>query len=131
MDLISNYGIRKERYWPKRKGLAASTFDGAKWENSGRQRESALWLLGLGLGSGVAAYLSGKQAEEAAEHAGIPETLVETHETLALITLIILGILFQISTPLIYLTIRTEQLAWWTTPWDTLPNKNRLISDRA
>lgn len=57
-------------------------------------RESALWLLGLGLGSGVAAYLSGKQAEEAAEHAGIPETLVETHETLALITLIIFGILF-------------------------------------
>lgn len=57
-------------------------------------RESALWLLGLGLGSGVAAYLSGKQAEEAAEHAGIPEALVETHETLALITLIIFGILF-------------------------------------
>lgn len=56
-------------------------------------REGALWLLALGLGSGVVAYLTGELAEEAAENAGIPEVLIETHETLALVTLIIFGIL--------------------------------------
>ena len=56
--------------------------------------ESGLWLLGLGLGTGVMAYLSGEQAEEAAEHAGIPESLIEMHEILALATLSIFAFLF-------------------------------------
>jgi uncharacterized membrane protein len=57
-------------------------------------RESALWLLGLGLLGGVGAVLSGDMAEEVAEKAGIAEALLERHETWALVTMWIFGVLF-------------------------------------
>lgn len=57
-------------------------------------REAALWLLGLGLLGGIVAALAGGQAEDAAEKAGVAEALIETHETLAYITLGITAILF-------------------------------------
>lgn len=57
-------------------------------------REGALWLLGLGLLGGIVAAIAGGQAEEVAEKAGVAESLIETHETLAYITLGITAILF-------------------------------------
>jgi uncharacterized membrane protein len=57
-------------------------------------REGALWLLGGGLLSGVAGAIAGGMAEHAAEQAGIAESLIETHETLAYITLAIMALLF-------------------------------------
>ena len=57
-------------------------------------REGALWLLGLGLLGGIVAAIAGGQAEDAAEKAGVAEALIETHETLAYITLGITAILF-------------------------------------
>ncbi len=57
-------------------------------------REGALWLLGLGLLGGVAASIAGSVAEEAAEKAGIAESLIETHESLAFVTMGIFGVLF-------------------------------------
>jgi uncharacterized membrane protein len=57
-------------------------------------REGALWLLGLGLLGGVAASIAGSMAEEAAEKAGIAESLIETHESLAFVTMGIFGLLF-------------------------------------
>lgn len=56
-------------------------------------REGAFWLLILGLAGGVAATIAGSWAEEAAEKAGIAESLMETHETLAFVTLGIFGVL--------------------------------------
>jgi len=56
-------------------------------------REGALWLLVLGLIGGALASIAGDFAEEAAEHAGIAESLIETHETLAFITMGIFGVL--------------------------------------
>ena len=56
-------------------------------------REGALWLLGLGFIGGVAAAIAGGMAEEAAEQAGIAESLIETHETLAQITLGIMALM--------------------------------------
>lgn len=55
--------------------------------------EGALWLLGLGLMGGIAAAIVGGMAEEAAEKAGIAESLIETHETWAQITLGIMALL--------------------------------------
>lgn len=57
-------------------------------------REGTLWLLGLGLLGGIVAAIAGGQAEGAAEKAGVAEALIETHETLAYITLGITAILF-------------------------------------
>ena len=57
-------------------------------------REAALWLLGLGLLGGIVAAIAGGQAEGAAEKAGVAEALIETHETLAYITLGIMAVLF-------------------------------------
>jgi len=57
-------------------------------------RDGALWLLGLGLLGGIAASIAGSVAEEAAEKAGIAESLIETHETLAFVTIGIFGMLF-------------------------------------
>lgn len=54
-------------------------------------REGGLWLLVLGLVGGVAAAVAGDLAEEAAEKAGVAETLIETHELLAFITLGLFG----------------------------------------
>ncbi len=56
-------------------------------------REGALWLLILGLVGGIAAAGAGLYAEEAAEKAGIAESLIERHETLAFVTLAIFGTL--------------------------------------
>lgn len=56
-------------------------------------REGALWLLGLGLTGGIAAAIAGGMAEDAAEKAGIAESLIETHETLAQVTLVIMAVL--------------------------------------
>ncbi len=56
-------------------------------------RKGALWLLGLGLIGGIAAAIVGGMAEEAAEKAGIAESLIETHETWAQITLGIMALL--------------------------------------
>ena len=56
-------------------------------------REGALWLLGLGLTGGIAAALAGGMAEDAAEKAGIAESLIERHEALAQATLVIMAIL--------------------------------------
>ncbi len=57
-------------------------------------REAAQWLLGLGLLGGIVAAIAGGQAEEAAEKAGVAEALIETHETLAYMTLGIMTVLF-------------------------------------
>ena len=56
-------------------------------------REGALWLLALGLVAGVAAGVAGLVAKEAAGKAGIAESLIERHETLAFVTLAIFGTL--------------------------------------
>lgn len=56
-------------------------------------REGALWLLIMGLLGGVAGSISGDWAEEAAEKSGIAESLIETHETLAFVTLGIFAVL--------------------------------------
>lgn len=56
-------------------------------------REAAQWLLGLGLLGGIGAAIAGGQAEGAAEKAGVPEALIETHETLAYMTLGIMAVL--------------------------------------
>lgn len=50
-------------------------------------REGALWLLILGLLGGVVAAVTGDWAEHAAEKAGIAESLIEFHETMAFITM--------------------------------------------
>ena len=57
-------------------------------------RDGALWLLVLGLIGGIAAAIAGDWAEEAAEKAGIAESLIKTHESLAFVTLGIFGVLF-------------------------------------
>lgn len=57
-------------------------------------REAAQWLLGLGLLGDIVAAIAGDQAEGAAEKAGVAEALIETHETLAYMTLGIMAVLF-------------------------------------
>lgn len=57
-------------------------------------REGAVWLLGLGLLAGIASFISGEQAEEIAELAGIPESVIEMHENLATLTMGMWGFLF-------------------------------------
>lgn len=56
-------------------------------------REGAFWLLGLGFLGGIAAAIAGGQAEGAAEKAGVAEALIETHETLAYLTLGMMAVL--------------------------------------
>ena len=69
-------------------------FDAAgAWFNRESFRDGAFWLLILGLLGGVAAAIAGSWAEEAAEKAGIAESMIETHETLAFVTLGIFGVL--------------------------------------
>jgi len=50
-------------------------------------REGALWLLILGLLGGIGSVWSGFQVEDLAEKAGIAESLIERHETWALVTM--------------------------------------------
>lgn len=69
-------------------------FDAAgAWFNRDNFRDGALWLFILRLHGGVAAAIMGDWAEVAAEKAGIAESMIETHETLAFVTLGIFGVL--------------------------------------
>lgn len=63
------------------------------WLTRESLREAALWGLVLGLLAGVAAFAAGDMAAEAAERAGVPESLIETHEHLAGATLGVFGAL--------------------------------------
>jgi len=56
-------------------------------------RPAATWLLGLGMLGGVLATVAGFWNEEAAEAAGVPETAIERHENLALLTLAVFAVL--------------------------------------
>jgi uncharacterized membrane protein len=63
------------------------------WLTRESLRESALWLLVLGVLTGLAAFASGDLAAEAAEKAGVAESLIEIHEHLAGATVGIFGAL--------------------------------------
>ncbi len=63
------------------------------WLTRESLREAALWALVLGLLAGVAAFAAGDMAAESAERAGVPESLIETHEHLAGATLGVFGAL--------------------------------------
>lgn len=63
------------------------------WFQKETFREGGLWLLIIGLLGGVTASIAGSMAEEAAEKAGILESLIETHELLAFVTLGIFTVL--------------------------------------
>ena len=65
----------------------------ATWVKRETFRDGALWLLVLGLLGGIAAAITGDWAEEMAEQAGIAESLIDTHETFAVATLGIFGVL--------------------------------------
>jgi len=56
-------------------------------------RQTAFWLLILGLIGGIVAAVFGFWIEEAVEATGVPELAVDRHETFAVITLIVFGIL--------------------------------------
>ncbi len=63
------------------------------WFKRENFRDGAFWLLILGLLGEVAAAIAGEWAEETAKKAGIAESMIETHETLAFVTLGIFGFL--------------------------------------
>jgi uncharacterized membrane protein len=63
------------------------------WLTRESLREGALWLLVLGVLTGLAAFASGDVAAEAAEKAGVAESLIETHEHLAGATVGVFGAL--------------------------------------
>lgn len=56
-------------------------------------RPATTWLLGLGVLGGILATVAGFWNEEAAEAAGVPETAIERHENLALLTLAVFAVL--------------------------------------
>ena len=56
-------------------------------------RQTGFWLLILGLMGGIVAAIFGFWVEEAVEAAGVPEHAVDLHETFAVITLIVFGVL--------------------------------------
>jgi uncharacterized membrane protein len=56
-------------------------------------RQTALWLLSLGLAGGVVAAIAGEWGEEFAEAAGVPEAAIDRHETFAILSLVAFGIL--------------------------------------
>jgi uncharacterized membrane protein len=69
-------------------------FDAAgAWFKRESFHDGGLWLLILGLLGGVAAAIAGDWAEETAEKAGIAESMIETHETNAFVSLGIFGVL--------------------------------------
>jgi uncharacterized membrane protein len=49
-------------------------------------RTAALYTLVLGLAAAAAAVISGHMAEEAVEHSGVPELVLELHEKLGFVT---------------------------------------------
>jgi len=56
-------------------------------------RPAATWLLGLGLLGGIVATLAGLWNEEAVVAAGVPETAIDRHESLAFLTLAVFTVL--------------------------------------
>lgn len=76
-------------------------------------REAALWLLGLGLLGGIVAAIAGGQAEGAAEKAGVAESLIETHETLAYLTLGIMAVLLPSRSCSIIASVREPSPPIW------------------
>ena len=74
--------------------IASVLFDMVGWWFKKESfQDGALWLLLMGLLGGVTASVAGSMAEEAAERAGIAESLIETHEMLAFVTLGIFAVL--------------------------------------
>ena len=74
---------------------AAVFFDflGLRWREE-ECRTASLYTLVLGLAGALAAVISGHMAEEAVEHSGIPESVLELHEGLGFATFwIFLGLL--------------------------------------
>lgn len=76
-------------------------------------REAALWLLGLGLLGGIVAAIEGGQAESTAEKAGVAESLIETHETLAYLTLGIMAVLLPSRSCSIIASVREPSPPIW------------------
>jgi uncharacterized membrane protein len=56
-------------------------------------RQTGFWLLILGLIGGIVAAIFGAWSEEIVEAMGVPEQAVDRHETFAVVTLIVFGIL--------------------------------------
>lgn len=74
---------------------AAVFFDllGPRWREE-ECRTASLYTLMLGLAGALAAVISGHMAEEAVEHSGVPESVLELHEGLGFATFwIFLGLL--------------------------------------
>lgn len=68
-------------------------FLGLRW-NQKDCRTAALYTLIVGLAGAVAAVVSGHMAEEAVEHSGIPESVLELHEGLGFATFWVFAGLF-------------------------------------
>lgn len=58
---------------------------GLRWREE-ECRTASLYTLGLGLAGALAAVVSGHMAEEAVEHSGVPESVLELHEGLGFAT---------------------------------------------
>lgn len=74
---------------------AAVFFDmlGLRWREE-ECRTAGLYTLALGLAGAVVAVISGHMAEEAVEHSGVPESVLELHEGLGFATFwVFLGLL--------------------------------------
>jgi len=56
-------------------------------------RDFGYWLLVLGLLGGVAAAATGFWSEDAAKAAGVPEEAIDRHETFAVISVIVFGLM--------------------------------------
>ena len=59
-------------------------------------RQTGFWLLILGLIGGIIAAIFGFGSEEMVEAMGVPEAAVDRHETFAITTLIMFGVLLMI-----------------------------------
>jgi len=68
--------------------LVTVLFDLAAWRTRRASLQAAaIWTLWAGVVGGWAAVLAGLQAEDAIEHGEAVHELMETHETLALVTM--------------------------------------------